>query len=307
MKIAVTGSSGLIGRALTSSLEASGHEVVRVLRRPPRPGEAAVRWDPMAGSIDAAGLEGVDAAVNLAGAGIGDKRWTDEYKRTVLESRTRGTDLLSRTLAGLSRPPAVLVSGSAVGYYGDAGDLPVDETAPPGDDFLASVCVRWEAAAEPARDAGIRVATARTGIVLSGTGGALGRMLPLFRFGLGGRMGSGSQWWSWITLDDEVAAIRWLVDHDVAGPVNLVAPNPATNAELTRTLGSVLHRPSVLPVPSFGPKLLLGSELADALLFSSQRAVPSVLQRSGFSFAHPHLDEALRHVLDRPIGGSEAA
>jgi uncharacterized protein (TIGR01777 family) len=307
MKIAITGSSGLIGGALASSLQASGHEVIRVLRRAPRPGEAAVQWDPAAGTIDATGLEGIDAAVNLAGAGIGDKRWTDAYKRTVLESRTQGTDLLCRTLASLPTPPAVLVSGSAVGYYGDAGDLPVDESAPAGEDFLASVCVRWEAAADPARDAGIRVATVRTGIVLSADGGALAKLLPLFRFGLGGRMGSGSQWWSWITLDDEVAAIRWLIDHDVAGPVNAVAPNPATNAELTRTLGSVLHRPSVLPVPSFGPKLLLGSELADTLLFSSQRAVPAVLEASGFTFAHPDLEGALRHVLDRPTGGSEAA
>jgi uncharacterized protein (TIGR01777 family) len=261
----------------------------------------------MAGSIDADGLEGIDAAVNLAGAGIGDKRWTDDYKRTVLESRTRGTDLLCRTLAGLDRPPGVLVSGSAVGYYGDAGDRPVDESAPPGDDFLAQVCVQWEAAADPARDAGIRVATARTGIVLSGHGGAMGRMLPLFKLGLGGRMGSGSQWWSWITLDDEVSALRWLIDNDVAGPVNLVGPHPATNAELTRALGSVLHRPTVLPVPSFGPKLLLGSELAEALLFSSQRAVPAALERSGFTYDHPDLEPALGHVLERPAGGSGAA
>jgi uncharacterized protein (TIGR01777 family) len=307
MKIAVTGSSGLIGSALTTSLQRAGHEVVRVLRRPPRPGESAVQWDPASGSIDADGLEGIDAAVNLAGAGIGDKRWTDGYKRTVLESRTRGTELLSRTLAGLASPPSVLVSGSAVGYYGDAGDRPVDETGPAGDDFLSSVCVRWEAAADPAREAGIRVATVRTGIVLSAEGGALAKLLPLFKLGLGGRMGSGSQWWSWITLDDEVAAIGWLLDHDVAGPVNLVGPNPATNAELTRTLGAVLHRPTVLPVPSFGPKLLLGSELAETLLFSSQRALPAVLEQAGFSFAHPTLGEALRHVLDRPAAGSEAA
>jgi len=307
MKIVVTGSSGLIGTALVDSLRTSGHEVVALVRRPVQPDESAARWDPTAGTIDAHALEGVDAAVNLGGAGIGDKRWTDDYKRAVLETRTRGTDLLARTLAGLDRPPQVLVSGSAVGYYGDAGSEVVDETAPAGDDFLARVCVQWEAAADPARDAGIRVATIRTGIVLSGHGGALAKLLPLFRFGLGGRLGSGSQWWSWISLDDEVAAIRWLLDHDVAGPVNVVAPSPATNAELTRTLGAVLHRPTVLPVPSFGPKLLLGSELAEALLFTSQRAVPAALERSGFRFTHPDLEGALRHVLDRPASGTEAA
>lgn len=307
MKIAVTGSTGLIGSALTRSLRSHGHEVVPVVRRPVANGEAALWWSPAEGGIDAAGFEGLDAVVNLAGAGIGDHRWTDAYKRTVLESRTRGTDLLARTLAGLERPPQVLVNGSAIGYYGDTGDDTVTETSPAGHDFLAGVCVDWEAATAPAAEAGIRVAIARTGIVLSPDGGALAKLLPLFRFGLGGRLGSGRQWWSWISLADEVDALRWLIEGDVAGPVNLAAPNPVTNAELTRTLGAVMHRPTLLPVPSFGPKLLLGSELAEALLFTSQRVQPDVLTSRGFEFTHPRLEGALRDLLGSASPQSPAA
>ena len=297
MKIAVTGSTGLIGSALTRHLRDHGHEVVPVVRRPVAEGEPALSWSPAERRIDAAGFEGLDAVVNLAGAGIGDHRWTDGYKRTVLESRTRGTDLLARTLAGLDRPPRVLVNGSAIGFYGDTGDTAVTETSPAGHDFLAHVCVEWEAATAPAADAGIRVALARTGIVLSPDGGALAKLLPLFRFGLGGRLGSGRQWWSWISLADEVAALRWMIEGDVSGPVNLTAPNPVPNAELTRTLGSVMHRPTLLPVPSFGPKLLLGSELAETLLFTSQRVECDVLTSRGFEFAHPGLEGALRALL----------
>ena len=300
MKYAVSGASGLIGSALARALRLDGHEVVPLVRRPVSEGESAIRWDPADGTIDAAALEGFDGVVNLAGAGIGDKRWTDAYKREVLESRTRGTDLLARTLAGLDRPPSVLVNGSAIGIYGDTGETVVTEDAPSGDDFLAEVCRRWEAAAAPASDAGIRVAFARTGIVLSPDGGALAKLLPLFKLGVGGRMGSGRQWWSWISLEDEVGAIRWLLDHDVSGPVNLTAPEPVTNAEMTRVLGEVLHRPTILPVPSFGPKLLLGGELAEALLFTSQRVAPAVLGEQGFPFAHPTLEGALRSLLDRP-------
>jgi len=307
MRIAVTGSSGLIGAALTRSLEADGHSVVPVVRRPVAAGEAAVRWDPDAGTIDAAALEGLDGVVHLAGAGIGDKRWSDDYKRTILESRTKGTELLARTLAGLDAPPPVLVSGSAIGIYGDTGDAEVDESAPPGDDFLAGVCVQWEAATAPATEAGIRVPLVRTGIVLSPHGGALAKLLPLFKLGLGGRMGSGRQWWSWVSLDDEVDAIRWLLDHDVAGPVNVVAPQPVTNAQLTKTLAAVLHRPSLVPVPSFGPKLLLGGELAESLLFTSQRVQPRVLAESGYPFRHPDLEGALRSLLGRPAPSTEAA
>ena len=299
-RIAISGASGLIGSALSAALIADGHTVVPLVRRSARPGESAVEWDPSAGTIDAAGLEGIDAVVHLAGAGIGDHRWNDAYKREVLESRTRGTELLATTLAGLDSPPAVMVSGSAIGIYGDTGDSAVDETAPHARDFLASVCTQWEAAAAPAAEAGIRVPLLRTGIVLSPEGGALAKLLPLFKLGAGGRMGSGRQWWSWISLADEVSVIRWLIDNDVTGPVNATAPEPVTNAEMTKTLGTVLHRPTLLPVPSFGPKLLLGSELAQALLFTSQRVVPKVLTDHHFQFAHPTLESALRAMLGRP-------
>ena len=272
MKIAISGASGLIGTALARSLRLDDHEVIPLVRRPVTDGESAVRWDPAAGTIDRAALEGVDAVVHLAGAGIGDKRWTDDYKRQILESRTTSTDLLARTIAGLDRPPAVMVSGSAIGIYGDTGDVAVTEDGAHGRDFLADVCERWEASTAPAAEAGIRVAHVRTGIVLSPHGGALAKLLPLFRLGLGGRMGSGRQWWSWITIDDEVGVIRWLLEHDITGPVNVTAPEPVTNRELTRVLGDVLHRPTLVPVPSFGPKLILGGELADSLLFTSQRA-----------------------------------
>ena len=304
MQIAVTGSSGLIGTALTASLRADGHDVVPVVRRPVAEGEHAIRWSPQEGEIDEAGLEGVDAVVNLAGAGIGDHRWTDEYKRTLRDSRVRSTDLLARTLAGLDRRPSVLLSGSAIGYYGDAGEVAVTETSPPGDDLLARICVDWEAATAPAEEAGIRVAHVRTGIVLSPDGGALAKLLPLFKLGLGGRMGSGRQWMSWVSLADEVGVLRWLLDQDVAGPVNVTAPNPATNGELTRVLGSVLHRPTLLPVPEFGPKLVVGSELAETLLFFSQRVLPTVLDERGYRFEHPELEGALRAALDRPAASA---
>ncbi len=297
MKIAITGASGLIGRALTTSLIAEGHQVIPVIRRPNPATPDAIEWNPAAGTIEASKFEGVDGVVHLAGAGIGDKRWSESYKREILESRTKGTDLLARTLASLAAPPSVLVSGSAIGFYGDTADAAVDETAPAGNDFLAKVCVDWEAAAAPAAAAGIRVPFLRTGIVLTADGGALAKMLPLFRFGLGGRMGSGKQWWSWISMADEVGAIRWLLDHDISGPVNATAPTPVTNSQFTKALGEAMHRPTLAPVPSFGPKLLLGAELADALLFTSTRVVPGVLEASGYPFAHPTIDTALRDVL----------
>lgn len=292
MKIAITGSTGLIGSALATTLRSNGDEVVPVVRRPVAPGESAVRWDPAAGTIDAPALEGIDAVVHLAGAGIGDKRWSDAYRREILDSRVRGTDLIARTIASLDRKPTVMVSGSAIGIYGDTGDAEVDETAPEATDFLASVCTQWEAAAAPAIEAGIRVPLLRTGVVLSPGGGALAKMLPLFRLGVGGRMGSGRQWWSWISLDDEISAIRFLLDNQISGPVNATAPVAATNADITKSLGRALHRPTCLPVPSFGPKLLLGGDLADALLFTSQRVVPKVLSDHGFEFAHRTIDDA---------------
>lgn len=295
MKIAVTGSSGLIGSALIPVLEAGGHSVVRVVRNAGGPSDC--RWDPATGTIDAAALDGVDGVVHLAGAGIGDHRWSDDYKREVLESRTKGTTLIASTIAALEHRPTVLVSGSAIGYYGDRGDELLDESSAPGKGFLTEVCEQWEAASKPASDAGIRVATIRTGIVLSKRGGALKKMLPLFRFGLGGRFGSGRQWQSWISIDDEVGAIRHLLTNDVEGPVNLTAPNPVTNKEFSQTLARVLHRPSFLPVPSFGPKLLVGPEAADALLFDGQRVLPAVLEKSGYEFTHPRLEAALQSLL----------
>jgi uncharacterized protein (TIGR01777 family) len=300
MDVAITGASGLIGQALTAALRTAGHRPIPLVRRAVRAGEDAIEWMPSADRIDAPSLEGVDGVVHLAGAGIGDKRWTNAYKQEVLESRTGPTRLLASALAGLQRPPSVLVSGSAIGYYGDRGDEVLTEQSGPGDLFLSEVCEAWEAAAEPAAVAGIRVTHPRAGIVLAHEGGALPKLLPLFKLGLGGRMGSGRQWWSWISIDDEVRALQWLLDHDIAGPVNLTAPNPVTNADLSKALGRVLHRPSVFPVPSFGPKLLRGSELAHELLFASQRVMPEVLTGSGFAFEHPDVETALRAVLDRP-------
>jgi len=300
MRVAVTGSSGLIGSALCSQLTGDGHQVVRVVRRPVQSGEPALTWDPEAGTIDASGLEGMDAVVHLAGAGIGDHRWSEARKRIILDSRTRATALLASTLAGLDRPPRVLVSGSAIGFYGDCGDQVLNEESPPGDDFLASLCVHWEAEAAPAAEAGIRVAFARTGLVLSGQEGALSKLLPMFKFGLGGKFGSGAQWWSWITLDDEIGALTWLLGHDVHGPVNLTAPNPVANWEFVRVLGVVLSRPARLTVPRFGPRLVVGRELADALLFTSARVQPGVLESAGYVFAHVDLESALRSVLNRP-------
>jgi uncharacterized protein len=298
MDIAVTGASGLIGSTLAAGLRSDGHRVRPIVRRPPeRPDE--VRWDPAVGVIDARGLEGIDALVHLAGEGIGAKRWSAEQKARIERSRLDGTSLVARTVAGLDRPPRVLISGSGINYYGEGGDRVFCETDPPGDDFLARVCVGWEAATGPAESAGIRVAHIRTGPVLARGGGALGKMLPLFKVGVGGRLGSGRQYWSWIALDDEVGAIRWLLDHDVAGPVNLCAPNPVTNAELTAALGRALHRPTVVPVPAFGPRLVLGRELADQLLFTSVRAVPAVLSASGYRFQHPDLDSALDALVGR--------
>jgi hypothetical protein len=300
MQVVVTGSSGPIGQALCSHLTRSGHHVIRVVRRTVQPGESALQWDPVGNTIDAHGLEGAHAVVHLAGAGVGDRRWSKDRKRVLVESRTRSTALLVGALAGLDHPPRVLVSASAIGYYGDRRDEVLTEQSPPGDDFLASLCVRWEAEATCAAESGIRVACARTGLVLSPEGGALPKLLPLFNLGLGGRYGTGAQWWSWITLDDEIRAIEWLLDNDLRGPVNLTAPNPVSNREFTRVLAAVLSRPAVLAVPRFGPRLLLGSELADSLLFTSARVRPAVLESSGFAFTSSDLEAGLRHMLKRP-------
>ena len=293
MDIAITGSSGLIGTALHASLEAAGHNPIRVVRS----GGDGIKWDPAEGRIDAAGFEGIDAVVHLAGEGIGERRWSDEVKQSILDSRVDGTTLLADTLAGLQNPPRVLLSGSAIGYYGDRGDEILTETSDKGDGFLSDVVQAWEASAQPAVDAGIRTAFLRTGIVLSPHGGALAKMLPIFRLGAGGKMGNGRQWWSWISMDDEIGMIEWLLHNDVSGPVNLVAPAATTNAEFTDVLGDVLNRPTFLPVPKFGPKLLLGGELAEELLFTSTRVEPHVASAAGYEFVHPDLEGALRAVL----------
>ncbi|MCU1397742.1 MAG: hypothetical protein JWN62_851 [Acidimicrobiales bacterium] len=295
MHVLVTGSSGLVGGALVKRLSAQGHQVTRLVRRTPRPGEA--RWNPDDGTIETNALHQVDAVVHLAGAGIGDHRWTDEYKRTLVESRQRGTDLIARTIAALDHRPSVLLSASAIGIYGDRGDVEVDETSEPGTGFLAELCVGWEAATAPAADAGIRVAHLRTGIVLASNGGALKKQLPLFKLGVGGRIGSGRAWQSWITLDDEVSAISHLLAGEMSGPVNLTSPNPVTQADFADALGKALHRPTFLPIPAFGPKLLLGGELVDNLLLSGQRVLPAALLGDGFAFAHPTLPAALASIL----------
>ncbi len=299
MDVAVTGSHGFVGSALVPALRRAGHRVVRLVRGQPKSADE-LGWDPEAGTVDAAGLEGIGGVVHLAGAGIGDKRWTDARKRLILESRTKGTTLLARTLAQLARPPSVLVSASATGYYGDRGDEPLDEQSAPGNDFVAGVCVQWEAATAPAADAGIRVARTRSGIILGREGGVFPRMLLPFRLGLGGRMGSGRQYMSWISIDDEVGAIlHALVQERVAGPVNLTGPRPVTNAEFTKTLGRVLHRPTAIPTPLLPLRALYGSELVQHLLVEGQRVLPKQLEQTGYEFARPTLEEALRAVVDR--------
>lgn len=295
MHVAITGSSGLIGTALRSHLTAKGHQVTRIVRS----GNDGIVWDIAAGTIDKAGLEGVDAVVHLAGEGIGERRWSDEVKASILNSRVDGTRLLASALADLDKPPSVLLSGSAIGIYGDRGDERLTESSTQGEGFLAEVTAAWEAETKPAEDAGIRVAHLRTGIVQSPEGGALKKTLPLFKFGLGGKMGSGKQYWSWISIDDEVGMIEWLLTNELSGPVNLTGPEPVTNAEFTKALGSVLGRPTFLPVPAFGPKLLLGSELAEELLFTSTRVLPEVASEAGYEFQHPTIEAALRGVLGR--------
>ena len=300
MKVVVTGAGGLIGTALVRALRDEGDEVVRLVRRAPTgPGEA--RWDPMGGTVDAGALDGADAVVHLAGAGVGDRPWTEARKKEIYDSRVVGTRTLVDAITRAGTPPRVLVSGSAIGYYGDTGDTAVDESAPLGEGFLAGLVRDWEAAAAPAADAGVRVVHPRTGLVLAANGGLLGRLLPLFRLGLGGRIGGGRQWVSWITLDDTVAALRHLIGPDAPGdgldgPVNLVAPRAVTNAEYTKAVGRALHRPAVLPVPAFALRAALRG-FADEGPLISQRVVPRRLEESGFVFAHPELEGALDAVL----------
>lgn len=299
MDVAISGASGLIGSALADSLRAEGHRVLR-LRRGGVTGDDDIGWDLEAGRIDALALEGLDAVVHLAGESIGEKKWSDEQKRRIRESRVKSTTTLAGALATRERKPRVFVSGSAIGIYGNRGDEILSEDSAPGDDFLAQVCAEWEAASKPAADAGVRTVNIRTGIVLAKEGGALARMLLPFKLGLGGRIGSGKQWMSWIALPDEVAAIRHAIDSEsLSGPLNLTAPNPVPNAEFVRTLGRVLGRPTVLPTPLLPLKLRYGAELVEALLLYSQRVLPARLEASGFAFEYPTLEVALRAVLDR--------
>ena len=309
MNLLVTGSTGLIGNALVDAALGRGDTVTRLVRsssavdRSARSGVTDVTWDPAAGTVDTAALVAsgpFEGVVHLAGAGVGDKRWNEARKREITGSRTRSTDLIARTIAGLGPMPRVLVSASAVGYYGDRGDESLTEASSAGSGFLAGVCVAWEAATYPAVEAGIRTVLLRTGIVLSSSGGALAKQLPLFRLGIGGKIGPGRQYRSWITLDDEVAAIfHCLVTDELSGPVNATAPHPATDAQLAKALGSALHRPSFLAVPAPALKLVLGSEMASDMVLASQRVRPDQLERSGFTFLHADLDEAVRSVLGR--------
>jgi uncharacterized protein (TIGR01777 family) len=307
MHVLVTGSSGLIGTALVDRLVTSGHRVTRLVRVGSPPGAAGragvgdVAWDPAKGMVDTAGIDTAgpfDGVVHLAGAGVGNKRWSPARKQVILDSRTGGTGLLATTLAKCSSLPAVLVSSSAVGYYGDRGADVLDEQSTAGTGFLADVCAAWENATAPAAAAGIRTVLLRTGIVLSASGGALAKQLPLFRLGLGGRTGSGRQYRSWITLDDQVGAIlHCLTDAALSGPVNATVPEPATDAKLATAIGGALHRPSFLAVPAPALKLVLGAEMAADLILSSQRVLPAKLIATGYPFAHTDLDEAVRSVL----------
>jgi uncharacterized protein len=295
-RVAVTGSTGLIGEALVTSLRRDGHRVQRVTRSASGAGPDDLVWDPTGGEVETAKLEGVDAVVHLAGEPIGARRWNDEVKRAIRESRTVGTRTLAEALASLSAPPAVFVSGSAVGYYGDRGDEVLTEDSRAGDDFLADVTVGWEAAAAPADEAGIRVVHPRTGVVIAKEGPLIEKVELPFKLGVGGKVGSGDQYVPWISLEDEIRALRFLIDEDLSGPVNLTGPEPVTNAELTKALGEVMRRPTVFPIPTLAIKALYG-EMGESLATVSQRAVPRALLDAGFTFRHPTIVSALRTAL----------
>lgn len=301
MRVGVTGSSGFLGSAIVEALEERGDEVVRFVR--PATGYApgtVVRWDPKAGEVDDGDLRrvgGFDAVVNLAGAGIADRRWTAERKRTVLTSRTESTDLLVRAISSTDTGTTILLSGSAIGFYGSRGAEPIDESALPGNDFLARVCIAWEAAASKLGERGAGVALLRTGIVMSTQGGALKKQLPLFRIGLGGELGSGHQWLSPISLMDEVRAVLWVIDHRSSGPINLTAPISITNADFTKELALQLHRPARFNVPAVALRLVLGAQLTEEAVLASQRVEPRALLESGFSFRHPDVAAILRATL----------
>lgn len=298
MKILISGASGLIGTALTRSLSEAGHEVVHLVRRAPNSAREH-QWSPAIGYLDPASFDGVDVVVNLSGAGIGDRRWTDKRRREIVDSRLDTTRLLAGTMAALDEPPHTFVSQSAIGFYGNRADEILTERSEPGDpgDFLTKLTIDWEQAADPAVEAGMRVVHPRTGLVLAPGTQLLGRLVPLFKSGLGGPIGDGSQWWSWITLRDEVAALVALIEGDMAGPVNLVAPNPLQNRDFVKALGAVLRRPTILRVPRLAIRAAMGPEMADELSLSSTRVVPKRLLQSGFAFADPTIEAALTVLL----------
>jgi uncharacterized protein (TIGR01777 family) len=303
MRVAITGSTGLIGSALTRSLLLDGHQVLRLTRNSsasavPSDGSESASWDPKAQTVQPGALEGVEAVVHLAGAGIGDKRWNDAYKRELRDSRILGTQTIARAVAELDAKPRVLVSGSAVGYYGDTGDRVVEENTPAGTDFLSKLCVEWEDAAAPAAAAGIRVVHPRTGLVVSDKGGAWAKLFPLFRVGLGGQLGSGNQYWPFISLADHIAALRFAIDNeDVVGPLNFSAPEPLTNREITKAMGRAMHRPTIAAVPEFALKIVVGEFTSG--ITGSCRAVPAALLKAGFVFEYPTIERSLETVLRR--------
>jgi uncharacterized protein (TIGR01777 family) len=290
-RIAVTGASGLIGTALVGYLKSQGHTVQRLVRRAAVSSEE-ITWDPIAGTVDMEALAGVDAVIHLAGAGVSDKRWTKKYKSEILNSRLLGTTTIAKAVAIVK--PQVFISASAIGWYGESGNRAVVESDRVGDDFLAAVCHEWESAADLAGD--VRTVKLRNGLVLDPTGGALGKMLPLFRFGLGGKLSNGKQWWSWITLHDQIRAIAFLLENKVSGPVNLTSPNPVTNSEFTAGLARAMHRPALFPVPAFALKIVLGGFSAEVL--GSKKVMPQALTEAGFTFDYPHISSALEKLVD---------
>ena len=290
-RIAVTGASGLIGTALVGYLKSQGHTVQRIVRRAAVSSEE-ITWDPIAGTVDMDALAGVDAVIHLAGAGVSDKRWTKKYKSEILNSRLLGTTTIAKAVAIVK--PQVFISASAIGWYGESGNRSVVESDRAGDDFLAAVCREWEAAADLAGD--VRTVKLRSGLVLDPTGGALGKMLPLFRFGLGGKLGNGKQWWSWITLHDQIRAITFLLENKVSGPVNVTSPNPVTNSEFTAGLARAMHRPALFPVPAIALKITLGGFSSEIL--GSKKVIPQTLTEAGFEFDYPHISSALDKLVD---------
>ncbi len=298
MRVAVTGSTGLIGTALVAQLRLDGHSVSRLVRRAAASTDE-IFWDPIAGTVDLAALEGTEAVFHLAGAGVGDHRWTDEYKAEILNSRVLGTQTIAGALAALATPPAVLISGSAIGWYGDTDGQVVDEQAPAGEGFLADVVQAWEAATAAASDAGIRVVHARTGLVVARDGGAWARMFPLFRLGVGGKLGPGNQYWSWISLRDEISALLFcMANAELSGPVNLTGPNAVTNSEVTAAMGRVMGRPTLLPVPAAALKIVLGEFSSEVL--GSIRVNPAVLQAAQFTWADTTIESAISTAWRSP-------